>query len=104
MNAGDMNKREESSGEFVIAGSHATKLLDLKGFHQIPFLVFIPVTVPLNGFIELGRDTEICAAISPKVPEIKFSIRFVGQNNGVGKIKILHKLLPSSGCHVPDRL
>ena len=94
MNTSDMNKGQEAFGEFIIAGSDAAKFLDLeeKVLHQMPFLVFVPVTVPRIRFIGLGRDTKICPVVSQKFPESKLSIGFVGQNSCVGKIKMLQKL------------
>ena len=113
MNTSDMNKGEKAAGEFIIASSHATKLLDLeeKVLHQMSFLVFVPVTVPRIRLIGLGRDTEICSAVSQKLAESKLSIGFVGQNSCVGKIKMLHKLFRhpavmylTGGKHDRDRV
>jgi len=90
-----MNKGEKAPGELVIASSHTAKLLDLEEevFHQMPLLIFAPVTVPRIGFIGFGRNAEICPAVSQKLPKRKLSVGFVGQNGGVGKIKIPHELL-----------
>lgn len=94
MNASNMNKGEKAPGELVIASSHTAKLLDLEEevFHQMSFLIFVPVAVPRIRFIGLGWNTEICPSVSQKLPKRKLSVGFVGQNGGVGKIKILHKL------------
>lgn len=77
-----MDESKERLGKFVVSGSDTSKMLNFieKTFHQMTFLIQVPVNIPRIDCINFGRNCVSRVFTRNIVSDVSRAIRPVPQN------------------------